>query len=797
MTDEPTDPERCAFRHPVSEWESRVPVSESELEFDLADDLPDGGTYRCPRAATEPDGKCPFHSERTDDDAVADAVVHLLESSPDPSAFAVDVSEEDLHERWLRVFGLEVTRLDLSNVAIDGTAAAPLDLRWLSAERVRFDGSDLPCDGIRLGGSRIGRLSFEGVEVAGDVTCDVAEIRGSVRFGGAEIAGDCRFDAAAVGGSIRGEDAAVDGQLRFVELDGGGDLRLADARVTELLYFREATIEGSVDCRSVRVEGEHPKADVTALQFRGTTVGGRVVLRKGEVDGTLLGNELTVGADLDLREATLTGEIWLGGYFGDIADLDAATVGGSVLASELSVGGEFDTRGTKDDGKYDGTTIGGVLRLDRATLGELVLGHSQGSLPVVSCRDATVGGGEIEQPADGNRLAYDFAGATVGDVVLDDSTSLDRDFRFLETTFDGFNFGGARRPFSRGGWRIHEVADPTAVAAGGEYERTAELARDAAVVFAVYPEVAAAVVDRRDEFDPERIGELLFEGRHDVPRIAKKGVQRYFHPTILERENLRRGFVTHVAEWLDGRSPSDFETLRSNAAARDHLSTIAYRVGRLVDGAGRNGEPSTEAVERALTDPYVTAAIHDLASTLALASVDAADAEPTLGQLESTYLEARNGADEVGDTVAGAEFYVRELGTRRRRHLRRALDRSRPFPDRLRAGYDYVSNALLWHLSGYGERPRHVVLWAGLTVVGFAAAFAVAGALSETFPAPGGTYDGPVGYLLLSFESFTTLVHGGTEIRSRPVRLLADVEGFLGAFFIALFVFTLTRSLER
>jgi hypothetical protein len=53
-------------------------------------------------------------------------------------------------------------------------------------------------------------------------------------------------------------------------------------------------------------------------------------------------------------------------------------------------------------------------------------------------------------------------------------------------------------------------------------------------------------------------------------------------------------------------------------------------------------------------------------------------------------------------------------------------------------------------------------------------------------------------YVLLSLESFTGLVHsGGARIDDWVVRLAAASEAFVGAFFIALFLFTLTRSVYR
>lgn len=801
--------ERCSFARDVAEWATRVPADDTELDLETAllGDLPDG-TYRCPRVATEPDGRCVFHSGRVDDAAVVEALIEVIESEPDPDAFAVPVESDALYHRWKRILGLSVDVLDLSNDAIDSPTAPPLDLRWLSADRVTLSGSDLASTGLRLDGGEIGTVELDGATLGGDVSCAATTIERDVTVEGATIEGDCRFDASTIGGRVAGENLTVDGTLRFEEIETRGHVRLSGARIDELLYLREATVGGTVDCAAIWIGGNHFKADVTAVQVRGATIDGRLILRKADVDGTLLGNELTVGSDLDLREATFGDEVWLGGYFGDVADLGPAEIGGSLMADGITVGGEFDTRGTKGDGKYGGSTVGGVVALDDGSFGELVLGHTQSSLRLVSARGIETNGGEIEQPADGDRLTFDLTGATLGDVTIDESTSIERDVRFLETTFDAFDFSGDRRLFSRGSWSIHDVESPARVAAGRRYREAAELGRDAAVVAAVERDVADRLV-RDADVDAAALADRLFGDRHDVASIAKHGVRTGFHPVIRSRENFRRGFVTYLAERLDGRDRNALDEALDDPACRDHLRAIAYRARRLVErrrvgsderAAAPDGgtvDVPPEAVEDALTDPYVTRAIHEFAAALSGLLADESTVTPSLDQLEVTYLRARNGADTVGDTVAAAEFYVRELGTRRRQHRARLVDPDEAPLARGRALYDYVSNLLLWVLAGYGERPRHVVLWSIATVGGFAALFWAFAGVRTGFPADGSVYGGPVGHLLLSVESFTTLVHGGSHVEDPLVRLAADVEGFFGAFFVALFVFTLTRSIDR
>jgi len=68
------------------------------------------------------------------------------------------------------------------------------------------------------------------------------------------------------------------------------------------------------------------------------------------------------------------------------------------------------------------------------------------------------------------------------------------------------------------------------------------------------------------------------------------------------------------------------------------------------------------------------------------------------------------------------------------------------------------------------------------------------------FVDPTSTYQGRVGegYLLLSFQSFITFILGSTPQQSTfALEVASAIEGFLGAFLIALLVFTLTRSIHR
>jgi len=157
--------------------------------------------------------------------------------------------------------------------------------------------------------------------------------------------------------------------------------------------------------------------------------------------------------------------------------------------------------------------------------------------------------------------------------------------------------------------------------------------------------------------------------------------------------------------------------------------------------------------------------------------------------LENTYLKAKNGAARVGASKASAEFFRREMRARRAGYRRRAADADRPMTERLVAGGRYLANGALALTAGYGERPSRTVIASagvvGLFALVFAGVFATRTAANPVFP------------LLYSFQSFIAFLVGSPPAVGPSVQALSALEGFVGAFLIALFVFTLTRSVHR
>lgn len=165
-----------------------------------------------------------------------------------------------------------------------------------------------------------------------------------------------------------------------------------------------------------------------------------------------------------------------------------------------------------------------------------------------------------------------------------------------------------------------------------------------------------------------------------------------------------------------------------------------------------------------------------------------------ISQIERTYRFAKRGAKNIGDNRASSEFFVKELDSRAILHSIKG-EESDSLRDKL---YHWRKSLELraWRLIKYGESAKQVSIYAFIAAGLFSFIywlFSFAGIGGTPYPEAG-----IFGYLIFSMESFVSLVHvPGTSVDSLVVRFLSTLEGFIGAFFIGLFVFSLTRTVHR
>lgn len=155
---------------------------------------------------------------------------------------------------------------------------------------------------------------------------------------------------------------------------------------------------------------------------------------------------------------------------------------------------------------------------------------------------------------------------------------------------------------------------------------------------------------------------------------------------------------------------------------------------------------------------------------------------------ENSYMRAKNGAIETGDSNAAGEFHFRELSNRGLSYRQRAAD-AETRREQAHFLWRWVSNRALKYTCGYGERSSYVIISSVVLVFVYAVVYSL-------FSIPT-SYQGVFGSLVLSFDAFNALALGLPSVEDPMVGVLVTSEAFLGPFFIALFVFTITQSIGR
>ncbi|KAB1196354.1 MULTISPECIES: pentapeptide repeat-containing protein [Haloferax] len=186
--------------------------------------------------------------------------------------------------------------------------------------------------------------------------------------------------------------------------------------------------------------------------------------------------------------------------------------------------------------------------------------------------------------------------------------------------------------------------------------------------------------------------------------------------------------------------------------------------------------------------------IHTLSDDAAAVVPQISRRDPSIDDLWTTYLYAKTGAERAGDNTAAGLFFYREMVNRRRAHFDRALNNDgRSITNRIIDVTKWGRSCVLGGLTGYGEKPDRVIY----ASIGVIAAFTPLYALTLT-PRTGESPASVWEILTLSLQSYVTFLLGQPPGDLTLIgEVLSAFEGFIGAFLVALFVFTLTRRIHR
>lgn len=764
--------------------------------------------WHCPRKAdTDHIGatpRCRMHALDATGEDIVEEYHESLNQEPE-SLLAVDASDPDTQAQYAeQIVGVDVDKIDISKLA-ERVGKFTLDLTLSSIGKLIAGNSTLN-QGLRINACQLGSVDISQFEIKGPLHCQATiindefiasqvQIRESLYASGSLFREKVDLDSATVSrslhlvntifhSSLNLDESQIQGTLRFNGGEIDHSLSAVKTEISELLWLRGCEIGWNLDCQGAEIKGQHPMGNITAIQLNEASMGGEINLVDVKSNGSLLGTNLNVTANFLLENANIQQSVWLGSFDSDTADLEQATIGGSLRAANANIGDELDLT-SSENGTYSGTAVDGAIHLRHAKVGTLLLGPEQTTCPMVDARDTELETLKIDKEEKSENVLYDFTDAEIQEVVFEnDDIRIGGDVRFLDTTFGLFDSTRERQLLDSDAWQIHSTDDPATLSQGRHFSDVENLGIDliSICICNEFSDFTQELVSD-GSIDPEELLNHVFQSKADEEEAGVDGPMMEYIPDIIQdRERLRRGFLTRLAEHVhrSEHRRGVIEILK-NPECREEVRNLASI-------AVRNREQSPE---RVITKAETVEALGNFTSVVSNAVADPKDVEPSQEDIESTYLKARKGADNAGDTVAAGEFYVRELEARRCLHKQRLVKDDDTFGPLK----DYISNSALWVLAGYGERPSHVFLSSVVLIFLFAGLYA--GTAVWTGALENGIYQGVTGYFLLSFESFIAFVLGGAAVESRPIRLLADIQGFIGAFIIGLFVFTLTRSINR
>lgn len=648
----------------------------------------------------------------------------------------------------------------------------------------RFERAEIG-ESAKFKGAAIGRVEFDGVDIGGSAYFGGTDIQMRVEFEDATIEEAARFNKADLGWAVF-DGADIGESAEFWDADIGNWAGFEGADIGESADFGETTIGESAEFgdASIGESATFDGATIGALaRFEGADIGDSVEFEGADIGGKATFRDASIGGKATFRDANIGGSVIFTDATPETVFLDDAT-----FSSDATLSGHFGDRPS-----MTGLSVEGTLSLD--------LTHETAGWSVVEISDSTI---ESLAVSDGARpVVLDLAGTSIARFDEQDLPDSDILYRWSlpEMDFTRFDFTESREVLTDINWDFHSLdgAPREALAQEAVRGRAAEQATALRNLLVGAPALSHRLVDgdtaARDGnalvtdaaeivfTDDAHVSGIVDNDLADVTESDDPAIRESFldDEWVYTLQTARAIRKVHTALETD---PDFADALASDAVA-SNLETIAARVVEADPDVGRDVDESPE--EQVDVDTVSTV---DLETVLRERYADPDDfrARDNPEVWERTYLDAKTAASDQGLNEVAAEFFVREKRFKRKRHAQRVHDCNSMF-ERAKGAFDWVSNLTMDVTTGYGERPRNVVVSSLATVGLFTGIYWALDALDSG--------SGALEYLLFSFQGFIQFILGASPQGSVPVRLATAIEGFLGAFLIALFVFTLTRSLNR
>ncbi|KAA9400788.1 hypothetical protein Har1131_19160 [Haloarcula sp. CBA1131] len=591
------------------------------------------------------------------------------------------------------------------------------------------------------------------------------------------------------------KDVHLDDKLAIEDSDIVGDIIVESSNLEDVdIEYVEVSVlkidsSNTHDVRLFDLEAE-------SIEFVQTSIEGELHLESDELDRYLLLKEIMTNQQVELNDVTVGGRLQLlGSRFNARVKCEKLTIGGPLSADNTRFESEFMVEKGQPGSEINlsEATFNGSLKLRNFIVDEIYLS------------DAQVRGGCFMEDLflkNGSLRLQDadfLSGCSLENVRT--ITRIDASgVRFTESL--SIERGRARVGISLAEATIEEelliedVETPGAKAieldlagadiASGKIERTGDSLYDTDLTRTKLGDVSF------ESDDGELYGHLRCQGTQfsgfefsDYQAELKQEEWKIHDPVIddaiptVEQSPPIDSAIFRAIWFFMGPINSMYKTMTAGRklAANEELSVEKTDSEREGDGPRKDGKEHGDSArdnrnqvtddprlgdEKTFTPPATRSDVEDL---------------------QTTYLKAKNGANQVGAKKIASEFFRREM------HYRQILHAAEQSGSRSLGWVRWLENATLRLTAGYGERPLRAIGSLLVTIFVFALIYLLVQPASV---------DGPLDALLVSIGSFATLIFSTTpQLSSQVGQTIAMIEGVFGAIFAALLVFTLTRSVHR
>jgi hypothetical protein len=639
----------------------------------------------------------------------------------------------------LRFVGAEFGDIDLSHEVVGQTTNRPVDFRYATVH-----------------GDFVARQTV----LWQPVVMDELTVHGSVDFADAEFDEDV---------SVR--DATFTGEVSFEKTDFEDDCVFAGSTFDEPAAFDGVTVEGLADFYETTFGA--------AASFVESDWQGRCRFQRGRFDAMATFRSSRFHARADFRSAAFDGPCRFSRsrFDDDALFIECAFDAPSLFKkTQFRETAYFQTSSFNSEASFTEATFGGKAKFHFADFrGEAVFSYIRFE-DAAYFKRAAFGGYASFYETSFEKLA-DFRHTEFADTA-----------RFMQADFGNEAFF-SRATFGRDADFRDASFRQKGRFVGSEFQAGAIMA-DATFAHAVFRDIETTKNAITIDLEGARIeaGEIVQENGAEVSFNVRDGCLGDIDIRMPETERLFDRFLIVRTEF-EGFDFSEYRYVlapdwRVHTFAGEQDGDYDLEADHFAIEAG-DTESETGGESRTEDRPDQRKSGGSVGSRLRTWLVN-----PAAPDLEVTYLKAKHGAETVGDSQAASRFFIKEMGYRRQSHLHRVFEHAEPLVTRLKLLFLVAMNLVLSLTCGYGEKPRRTLGFSLVTIVVYAGLF------WAFVPDP--PFGSSAGYLLLSLQSFASLIFGASAtVPGFGGSVIAATEGFVGAFMIGLFIFALTRSVHR